>query len=106
MLEFAEVERGAWLQELEQDYELQKIECRQSADLDHDLAFRLSEKAVFGGLPLARAFWEAKLKSLLEKQCQRFDSVRRHIRRLYEAPGNDRFNLISRVIGWEQQLAQ
>jgi len=104
--EFAEVERGAWLQELEHDYDLLKTECAHAAGLDHDLAFHLSEKAVFGGLPLARAFWEAKLKALLEKQCQRFEAVRRHVRRLFEAQWNDRFQLISRLIGWENQLAQ
>ena len=106
LLEFAEVERRAWLQELEQDYDLLKTDCSQAAGLEHDLAFRLSEKAVFGGLPLARAYWEAKLKALLAAQCQRYEAVRRHIRRLYEAPGNDRFNLISRIIGWENQFAQ
>ncbi len=106
LLAFAEVERGAWLRELEQDYDRLKTECSQAAELEHDLAFRLSEKSVFGGLPLARAFWEAKLKALLATQCQRYEAVRRHIRRLYEAPGNDRINLISRIIGWENQLAQ
>jgi hypothetical protein len=106
LLEFAKVERGAWLRELEQDYDLLKTECSQAVDLDHDLAFRLSEKAVFGGLPLARAFWEAKLRNLLVQQWQRFEAVRRHIKRLYEAPGNDRFHLISLIAGWEQKLAQ
>jgi hypothetical protein len=106
LLVFAEVERKAWLQELEQDYDLLKTECNQAVELEHDLAFRLSEKSVFGGLPLARAFWEGKLKALLAAQCRRYEAVRRHIRRLYEAPGNDRLNLISRIIGWENQLAQ
>jgi hypothetical protein len=106
LLAFAEVERKAWLQKLEQDYDLLKTECSQAIDLEHDLAFRLSEKAVFGGLPLARAFWEEKLKGLLATQCKRYEAVRRHIRRLYEAPSNDRFNLISRIVGWENQLAQ
>ena len=106
LLAFAEVERKAWLQELEKDYDLLKTECSQAVDLEHDLAFRLSEKAVFGGLPLARVFWEEKLKGLLANQYKRYEVVRRHIRRLYEAPGNDRFNLISRIIGWENQLAQ
>jgi hypothetical protein len=106
LLEFAKVERDAWLQELEQDYDLLKTECSQIADLDHDLAFHLSEKAVFGGLPLARAFWEEKLRDFLAHQRQRFETVRRHINRLYEAPGNDRFHLISLLAGWEQKLAQ
>ena len=106
LLEFAKVERYAWLQELEQDYDLLKTECNQTTGLDHDLALRLSEKAVFGGLPLARAFWEEKLRDLLAHQRQRFETVRRHINRLYEAPGNDRFHLISLLAGWEQKLAQ
>ena len=106
LLAFAEVERGAWLQELEQDYDRLKAECAHTASLEHDLAFRLSEQAVFGGLPLARAFWEAKLRVLLENQRQRYEALRRHVRRLYEAPWNDRFQLIDRLAGWESQLIQ
>jgi len=103
---FAEIERIAWVQELEQDYAILKTECDNTSTLEQDLAFRLSEKAVFDGLPLARAFWEEKLRSLLEKQCQRFEAVRRHIRRLFDAQWNDRFHLISLLIGWENQLVQ
>jgi len=103
--EFAEVERGAWLRELEQDYAILKTECAGASTLDHDLAFRLSELAVFGGLPLARSFWEEKLKTCLERQSQRIVAVCRHLRRLYEAPWNDRFQLIGRLIGWEYGLA-
>ena len=106
LLEFAEVERGAWLQELKQDYDLLKTECSEASDPNHDLAFRLSEKAVFGGLPLARTFWEAKLRAVLVQQGRRFEAVRRHIKRLYEAPGHDRAHLISLIVGWEQQLTQ
>ena len=103
--EFAEVERGAWLRELEQDDALLKAECAGASTLDHDLAFRLSELAVFGGLPLARSFWEEKLKTCLERQSQRIGAVCRHLRRLYEAPWNDRFRLIDRIVGWEYGLA-
>jgi len=105
--EFAEVERGAWLRELEQDYAILKTECSGAStlDLDHDLAFRLGELAVFGGLPLARSFWEEKLKTCLERQSQRIAAVCRHLRRLYEAPWNDRFQLIGRLIGWDYGLA-
>ena len=104
--EFAQLERVAWLQELEQDYAILKTECDNASTLEHNLAFRLSEKAVFDGLPLARAFWETKLKALLENQCQRFEAVRRHVRRLFEAQWNDRFHLISLLCGWEKQLVQ
>jgi hypothetical protein len=104
--EFAQLERVAWLQELEHDYAILEAECDNASTLEHNLAFRLSEKAVFDGLPLARAFWEDKLRALLEKQCQRFEAVRRHIRRLFDAQWNDRFHLISLLIGWENQLVQ
>jgi len=103
--DFAEVERRAWLGELEQDNALLSAECADTASPDRDLAFCLSEKAVFGGLPLARAFWEDKLRALLETQSQRFEAVRRHVRRLYEAHWNDRFHLIGLLIEWENQLA-
>ncbi len=103
--EFAESERRAWLEELEQDYEHLKAECANASTLADDLVLRLSEKAVFGGLILQRAFWEEKLKALLETQRQRIGCVCRHIRRLFEAPWNDRFQLISRLVAWEKQLA-
>jgi hypothetical protein len=103
--EFAETERRAWLGELEQDYELLKSECENGATHEHDLAFRLSELAVFGSLPLQRAFWEEKLKALLATQRQRIGALCRHIRRLFEAEWNERFQLISRLVAWEQQLA-
>lgn len=103
--EFAELERGAWLRELEQEYAFLKAECASASTPDHDLAFRLSESAVFGGLPLARSFWEEKLKTCLARQSQRIVAVCRHLRRLYEAPWNDRFQLIGRLIDWEYGLA-
>jgi len=103
--EFAETERRAWLRELEQDYALLQTECENSSTLESDLAFRLSEQTVFGSLPLQRAFWEEKLKALLATRRQRIGAVCRHIRRLFEAAWNDRFQLISRLVAWEQQLA-
>ncbi len=103
--EFAETERRAWLQELEHDYTRLKDDCDNAATLENDLSFRLSEQAVFGSLPLQRAFWEDKLKALLATQRQRIGAVCRHIRRLFEAEWNDRFQLISRLVAWEQQLA-
>jgi len=103
--EFAETERRAWLGELEQDYALLKTECESGATLENDLAFRLSEQTVFGSLPLQRAFWEQKLKALLATQRQRIGAVCRHIRRLFEAAWNERFQLISRLVAWEKQLA-
>jgi hypothetical protein len=103
--ELAETERRAWLQELEHDYTRLNDECDNAATLENDLAFCLSEQAVFASLPLQRAFWEHKLKALLATQRQRIGAVCRHIRRLFEAECNDRFHLISRLVAWEQQLA-
>ena len=102
---FAQTERRAWLGELEQDYTLLKSDCENGSTLENDLAFRLSEQTVFGSLPLQRAFWEEKLNTLLKTQRQRIGAVCRHIRRLFEAPWNDRFQLISRLVAWEKQLA-
>jgi len=103
--EFAETERRAWLGELEQDYTLLTTECENGATPEHDLAFRSSGLAVFGSLPLQRAFWEEKLKALLATQRQRIGVLCRHIRRLCEAAWNQRFQLISRLVAREQQLA-
>jgi hypothetical protein len=103
--EFAETERRVWLQALAHDHDLLKVECHTPATLQDDLAFRLSERAVFGSLPLERAFWEEKLKTLLATQRERIGAVCRHVRRLFEAEWNDRFQLISRLVAWEKQLA-
>jgi hypothetical protein len=97
---FAESERRVWLAELEDEHALLKAECHTPATLEQDLAFRLSERAVFAGLPLQRAFWEAQLKALLATQRQRIGAVCRHLRRLFEAQWNDRFQLISSLLAW------
>jgi hypothetical protein len=103
--EYAKVERPVWLQELEAEYEILATECI-GVSLEKDLAFHLSDNAVFGGLILQRAFWENKLKTLLEKQRDRFTSVCRHVRRLYEATWENRFALLSKLVAWEYQLTQ
>ena len=105
LLEYAMIERPVWLQELEAEYEILVTECADGS-LEKDLAFYLSDNAVFGGLILQRAFWEDKLKALLEKQRDRFTSVCRHIRRLFEATWENRFSLISKLIAWECQIAR
>lgn len=102
---FAEVEKRGLLRELEKDYEFLRVECKSGTGPERDLAFRLSEMAVFGGLVLQRSFWEGKLKALLTEKRHRVAAVIRHIRRLFETNWNDRFQLISRVISWDAGLA-
>ncbi len=102
--EYAEVERPVWLQGLEAEYETLVTECVGSSP-EKDLAYQLGDRAVFGGLMVQRAFWENKLKELIEKQRNRFATVCSHIRRLFEAPREDRFALISKIVAWENQLA-
>ena len=103
--EYAGVERAVWLKQLETEYDLLKSQCVGSCP-ETDLVLRLSDNAVFGGLVLQRAFWEEKLKKLLEKYRGRFVAVCNHIRRLFEATWENRFVLISKLINWEYQLAQ
>lgn len=100
---FAETERQGWVQELEAEYKLLEKNCDESTP-EKKLLFCLSEKAVFGGLPLQRTFWEDKLKLLLDNCHDKISAVCRHIRRLFEAAWNDRFVLISKLVTWEQQL--
>ena len=102
--EYAEVERSVWLQGLEAEYAAVVTECV-GVSLEKDLAFQLGERAVFGGLILQRAFWENKLKVLLEKQRERFTAVCSHVRRLSDATMENRFALISKLVAWEYQLA-
>jgi hypothetical protein len=102
--EYAEAERSAWLQIYEVEYATLVAECT-GASPEFDLAYRLGENAVFGGLILQRTFWEEKLKELLIKQSERISAVCSHIRRLFETTWENRFALISKLIAWEYQLA-
>lgn len=101
--EFAEVERRGWLQQLEDEFKALKVECNGNTP-EQDLAFRLSDNAVFGGLPLQRIFWENKLQLILEKGRDKISAVCRHVRRLFEASPENRFSLISKLVAWEYQL--
>lgn len=103
--EFAETERQAWLQQFEHDLALLEDECQDPCTLENDLPLRLSEKAVFASVLLERAFWEQQLKTFLAPQRHRIGAVCRHLRRLYEAHVDDRFQLISALVSWEFQLA-
>ena len=103
--EYAEVERPVWLQGLEAEYETLVAECVGTSP-ENNLAYQLGDRAVFGGLIVQRAFWENKLKSLLEKQRNRFAAVCSHIRRLFETTWENRFALISKLVAWECQLTR
>lgn len=103
--EYAEVERPVWLQELEAEYKTLVTECVGTSP-ENDLVFQLGDRAVFGGLIVQRAFWENKLKALLENQRDRFAAVCSHIRRLFETTWENRFALISKLVAWEHQLAR
>ncbi len=102
--EYAEVERPAWLQALEAEYETLVTECVGTSP-DKDLAFRLGENALFGCMIVQRAFWEDKLKALLNEQQDKFAAACNHIRRLFETTWENRFALISKLVAWEYQLA-
>jgi len=101
--EFAELERSGWLQEWEAEYKILETECDESTP-ENDLAIRLSDSAVFGGLSLQRAFWENKLKLILERSREKFSVVCRHVRRLFEATWENRFALIAKLVAWEYRL--
>jgi len=102
---YVEIERQGLLRELDREYDLLKAECEARSGPLNDLAFQLSEKAVFGSMILQRSFWEAKLKKLLVEKKDRIAPVIRHIRRLFEAHWNDRFQLIDHLISWNIGLA-
>ena len=104
LLEFARHERQIWLHIFEADFTRLETECHHDTTLENDLAFRLSEHALFASLLLERAFWEDKLHRLLDHQRHRIGAVCRHVRRMYEANVHDRFQLISRLVSWETKL--
>jgi len=79
------------------------LECNGNTP-ENDLAFHLSDNAVFGGLPLQRAFWENKLQLVLAKSREKISAVCRHVRRLFEASLENRFTLINKLVAWKYQL--
>ena len=103
--EFAMVQQQHWLHDLESDYATLVAEFDEKSP-DKNLAFRISENAVFGGLCLQRTFWENKLKNMLNKQRNWYWAVCNHVRRLFEATWEDRFSLLSKLTAWEVQLAR
>ena len=102
---FAQKERPAWLNIIEQEYEQLEAVHPDSSDA-RQFAFSMSESALFGSLILERAFWENKLKLLLLTQPHLSELVCNHIRRLWESAWLDRFQLIDKVIAWQYQTAQ
>jgi hypothetical protein len=103
--DFAQEERQAWLEIFEREYE-QLQAGRAGSSEPRELAFRMSESALFGSLILERAFWENKLKSLLLTQRHLIEVVSNHVRRFWEAAWLDRFQLIDKIIAWQYQTAQ
>jgi len=101
---FAQEERQAWLEIFERQYEQLHAEHADTSGA-REMAFRMSESALFSSLILERAFWENKLKSLLSSQQNLFESVCNHIRRLWEGAWLDRFQLIDKMITWQYQTA-
>jgi len=71
-----------------------------------ELAFRFTEAALFGSLILERSLRETKLKAFLLAHQDLFRSVCNHIRRLWEGPRLDRFQLLDKVIAWQHQTAR
>lgn len=103
LLQYTAIEQPAWLREYDKEYERLESEIMAQTS-DKEFLFNIAEKAIFGSLIFERVFWEKKLKLLLYKQTHYFQKVRNHIKRLYEANWNDRFQLISKLVNWENQL--
>lgn len=101
---FAQQERQAWVEIFEQQYEHLQAGSADTCG-PRQMAFRMSEAALFGSLILERAFWENKLKSLLIAEQNLFEAVCNHIRRIWEGAWLDRLQLIDKIIGWQLQTA-
>jgi len=101
---FAQEERQAWLETLEQEYRKLQAEHADSFAA-RKMAFRVSESALFGSMLVERAFWEEKLQRLLLIHPDLFEPVCHHIRRHWEIERTCRFQLIDRIITWQYQTA-
>lgn len=88
----------SWHDQLEE--ELNALKEQNSKE---NLATVLAEHALFGGIMMERSFWEVELRTLIREDHSLSEKACRHVRRIYEAEKNDRFQLISKIISWEHE---
>jgi hypothetical protein len=101
LLSYAQQQKKQWLFQWENDYQAFEESCSHQSSRQEAFACQLAEMTLFASIFLQRAFWEDKLKTLLKTQQQLLHSVCQHLRRLFEADSNDRFQLISSLIEWD-----
>lgn len=104
LLKYGSRQQLCWLEGLEEEKKI-ILEDQPENELSKESIFNLSEKALFGGLPIQRAFWEKVLCQILKLQPTYFKAVRKHVRRMFESEWQDRFSLISKLVNWELGLA-
>lgn len=100
LLKFAETERKGWLSGLQTAFESLAWEC----ETDEQLAKALAEHALFGDIMIERAFWTDQLSTHLIKNPELSPSVCRHVRRVYEADRQDRFQLLAKITAHSTEL--
>ena len=104
LLKYAKLEKQHWLTEWENDFqELRMASLKQNEDQYHFVC-QLVESTLFSSIFLQKAFWQDKLIMILHKYKHLFQDARNHIKRLYEADPNDRFQLISLLVQSEAGL--
>jgi len=101
LLIYAEQQKQQWIVQFEEDYQNFETSFSNPINQKEKFASQLAEMALYASIFLQRAFFENKLRNFLRNQKHLFKKVRQHIRRLFEADANDRFQLISRLIEWE-----
>ena len=101
LLIYAEQQKQQWIVQFEEDYQNFEASFSNPIIQKEKFASQLAELVLYASIFLQRAFYEKKLKSFLRNQKHLLKKVRQHIRRLFEADANDRFQLISRLIEWE-----
>ena len=104
LLKYGVKEQRCWLAGLEEEKKI-IIGDQIEDELSKESIFVLSEKALFGGLPIQRAFWEKLLRRILKLQPTYFKAVCKHVRRMFEVERQDRLSLISKLINWKLGLA-
>jgi hypothetical protein len=89
----------SWSQQLDEALcKLQEKYCKV------DLAMAIAEHALFSGIMMERDFWESQLLSMIRSDPQMGPNLCKHIRRMFEADKNDRFQLMAKIISWEKNL--
>ncbi len=100
LLELCQRQRQDWTYDEEQHFQILAEQHNDPAEL----VAAVAQRAAFGGLPLQATFWNRKLLELLDQADHLVDRVKKMLIRLYEAPKQQRLDLLDLITAHQHGL--